>query len=246
MRKFLSRVLSVIICTSVVLSTAISGAAETIKVEPTYPIHGNKCGLVITTPKIDRDVQLSIVQISADGNYKYYDTVIPAGGESSGENDYSFEIEGKDDALYSMTIGVEKYKGSNLYNLYTHEFTVLDTDDIITETVKGYTYNISVEGAEKLDSPTLTSITEPIKDENNIVSSSLAVSFPISDTKLGDVNFDNTINLADVVAIATYVLDKNYFNETQIAVGDYNQDGKTGLLDAVDVSISILPNNKKA
>ncbi len=238
MNKFLSRMLSAVICAGVAVSTAVSASAETININPKYTIHGNKCGAVVITPDIERDVAVTITQISPDGDYKYYDTVLPSSAVAG--NDYTFMLEGKhDDSYYKIKIAVPKYKGSNEKIEYIYDFSIDDPDYIDTNEA-GYIYWFSVLGSEEISELTVTANQEPYIDENMIVITNSEVTFPISSIMPGDVNFDGVINLYDVIDIAKYMLNKNHFNDSQIAAGDYNSDGNVNLYDAIAISKDML------
>ena len=116
MKKLVSGLTSAVLCVGLILSAA-AVSAETTVIEPDYPVNGNKCGTVLITPELDRNVYIKIEQIIEEGNYKYYDTVISA--DSSVGKTYSFTLEGKEDVSYIMTVGVPKYKGSDTVS-YTH------------------------------------------------------------------------------------------------------------------------------
>lgn len=240
MKKFLSKIISAAVCAGVMLSTALSAAAETVTVEPDYPIHGNKCGTVVITPQLDREVYVKITQLTPDGDYVYYNTVIPAGGETVGETDYSFIVEGKDDSSYTIALGVPKHKGSNDTQEITYDFTVRDTDYIVDEEINGYVYQFLVSRNDELEQPEITAEHESVIDENCIVTTVVAVSFPASDIIPGDVNFDEVINLYDVIEITKYMMDSSYFGDDQIAAADYNADGKVNLYDAIDIAKMIM------
>ena len=157
MKKILTKIISAAVCAGLVLSTAMSAAAETIIVEPQYPLHGNKCCDVFITPEIDRVIYVKITQITNEGDYVYYDTVIPAGGEATGENDYDIVLEGKDDTSYKMVLGVPKYKGSKDTQEFTYEFSAKDPDFNPDEETEGYVYYVSVQRNDELEQPELTS-----------------------------------------------------------------------------------------
>lgn len=240
MKKIFSKIISAAVCAGMVLSTAMSAAAETVTVEPDYPIHGNKCGTVIITPELDREVYVKITQLTPDGDYVYYNTVLPAGGEAVGETDYSFIVEGKDDSSYTITLGVPKYKGSKDTQEITYDFTVSDTDFIVDEEINGYVYMFSVLRNDDLEQPEITAENEAVMDENGIVTTAVTFTFPASDIIPGDVNFDEDINLYDVIEITKYMMDPSYFGDDQIAAADYNADGKVNLYDAIDIAKMIM------
>lgn len=240
MNKLLSKIISAAMCAGVVLSTAISAAAESVNVEPDYPLHGNKCGAVVIKPELDREVYVTITQLTPDGDYVYYNTVIPAGGEAVGENDYTFIIEGKDDVSYTMTLGVPKYKGSDDTQDFIYDFTVSDTDYIVDEVIKGYVYSVSIERNDELELPEITSSEDPVKNEENVIVSSMVISFPASDIIPGDVNFDEVVDLYDVIEIAKYLMNKDYFGKDQIAAGDYDGNGSVDLYDAISIAKMIM------
>lgn len=240
MNKFMTKVISAAISTVMVMGTAMSVSAEKITVEPDYPIHGNKCGELVLSPEINRDIYVKITQYSPDGDYVYYNSVIPAVGAASGDNDYSFILEGKDDVSYDVSIGVHKYNISSEPLLYTYEFTVKDTDNITNETVSGYLYSFKITGSEDFKEPTVLESTSAEKNEQNVIALSKTVSFPVSEGIPGDVNFDSSVDLHDAIEIAKYLLDNSRFTAEQLKAGDFNGNGKVDLHDAVGIAKSLL------
>ncbi len=243
MKNNISKIISMAVCAGMILSSTMSVSAETVLVESKYEFHGNKCGEVIISPEIDRDICVSIVQVTEDGNFKYYDNVvIPAGGELTGEDDYSFVLEGKGegDTKYSMTIGVPMYKGSTNYQNFVQEFVIRDTDFIVDEVVEGYVYTYTITRNDELEEPTVTESSESVKGKDNIYLSAMTIAYPASDTTPGDVNLNGMVDLYDVIDIAKYLMNKDYLTEDQIAAGDYNTDGKTDLYDAIGVAKYIM------
>ena len=81
---------------------------------------------------------------------------------------------------------------------------------------------------------------EPIKDENNFITTSAVLSFPLSDITPGDVNFDGVVDLYDAIGIAKYLMDSSYFNEEQLIAGDYNKNGTVDLYDAIDIAKTLF------
>lgn len=54
-----------------------------------------------------------------------------------------------------------------------------------------------------------------------------------SDQLFGDVNFDNELNILDIVLIVGYILDTQNFSDEQITYSDANQDENIDILDVV-------------
>ena len=171
------------------------------------------------------------------GNYKYYDTIISG---DSAENIYLFTLEGKDDVSYIMTVGVPEYKGTEELLVYNYEFSIRDTDFITDEEIAGYVYSFAVERNDELETPVFSADGEPIKDENNYITTSAVLSFPLSDITPGDVNFDGVVDLYDAIGIAKYLMDSSYFNEEQLIAGDYNKNGTVDLYDAIDIAKTLF------
>lgn len=240
MKKFLTRIFATVVCAGVMLSTAISAAAEYYYIDPQYPIHGNKCGTVVIRPEIDRAVAVTITQLTQDGDYVYYDTVIPAGGENTGLDDYLFELEGKDDVTYRISLGVPKYKGSEDYQMYEYEFIIADTDNIVDGSVNKYIQCFFIQRNDELEAPELTSVYDETVDEENNVWNGCVLTFPASDIIPGDADLNEIVDLYDVIAIARYLMNPSSLNEAQIAAGDFNLDGKTDLYDAIDISKKMM------
>lgn len=237
MNKIISRIISAALSTSIIFGTAASVYAETISVEPNYPIHGNKCGALYIDPELDRDVYVKITQFTEDGDYVYYDTKISSPGEdNSGAVDYSFILEGKDDVSYTVSIGVPKYKLSKNQGIFTYEFTISDTDNIVDETVNGYSYIFEVVGSEDLNAPAVVATSLLTKTDDNVYEKSLSVAFPTSDYLPGDANFDDRIDLYDAIEIAKYLIDKSYFGSEQLKAADINEDNKVDLYDAIEIA----------
>jgi len=57
---------------------------------------------------------------------------------------------------------------------------------------------------------------------------------------MGDVNFDDTVNVLDVVLIVGYILDSQDFSDTQILYADINNDQAVDILDIVVIINLIL------
>ena len=57
---------------------------------------------------------------------------------------------------------------------------------------------------------------------------------------LGDLNFDNTIDVLDVVLLVNFVLESTYPSDLEFSAGDINQDGVLNVLDVVQVVNLIL------
>ena len=77
MKKILKHSASAVLCAGLLMYSAANVSADIIKNEPNYPMYGNICGSVKITSEINRDVQVQISQVTNEGNYIYYNTVIP-------------------------------------------------------------------------------------------------------------------------------------------------------------------------
>lgn len=240
MKKCLSRIFATVICAGVMLSTSLSAAAESYTIEPDYPLHGNKCGTVVIKPEIDREITVTITQFTQDGDYVYYNKVIPACGENTGLDDYHFRLEGKDDVSYSISLGVAKFKGSSTYQTIAYEFNIPDTDNFVEEVVNGYITTFVITGNEEQEEPEMVIDTEPVTDENNNICNLATVVYPVSEIMLGDLTYDEKVNIYDVIELAKYIMDPTIFNEAQIQAGDYNMDGTTNLHDAIAIAKMIM------
>ena len=60
------------------------------------------------------------------------------------------------------------------------------------------------------------------------------------DGSIGDINYDSTINILDVVLITNYILTQNSEDECSTYYSDINQDGVINILDIVSIVNSIL------
>lgn len=56
----------------------------------------------------------------------------------------------------------------------------------------------------------------------------------------GDVNYDGSLNVIDVVLIVNYILDAGEFSNDQISISDFNSDGSVDILDIVEIINYIL------
>ena len=56
----------------------------------------------------------------------------------------------------------------------------------------------------------------------------------------GDVNFDGTLNVLDVVEIVGFVLNTTTPTEEQLLTGDMNQDGILNILDVISLVSEII------
>lgn len=236
MKKLISKIASLAVCTGILLSSQTAAYAETISVDPDYPIHGNKCGIVYVNPEIDRDVYITITQYTPDGDYAYYNTVIPAAGSAAGENDYSFVVEGKDDVTYDIVIGVPKFKSAKDPQIYKYKFTIRDTDDIVDDTINGYSFYFEVVGGDEFEAPTLISSIDQPKGEDNIVSETKTIYFPLSDYTRGDVDFNGKIDLYDAIEIAKYMANHKYLSGVRLLAADYDGNGVVDLYDAIGIA----------
>ncbi len=237
MKKIMSKILSAAVCTGVLFASAAGAAAETINVEPTYPIHGNRCATISFHPELDREVNVNITQCSPEGDYTYYKDA-KISGDAEGSNEYTFILEGKDDSPYKMEIGVPKYKGSSEFQKITYDFTILNTDNI--EDLEGYIYTFTILRNDDLEEPEITVNGDETKNENNVITRNITLSFPASDTTPGDVNFDGLVNLYDIIEIARYLMNSDYLTPEQLEAADYNGDKKVNLYDAIDIAKMIM------
>ena len=60
------------------------------------------------------------------------------------------------------------------------------------------------------------------------------------DILIGDVNFDNVLNILDLVLIVNFIISDLNFNENQISSADFNFDGNIDILDIVQIVNCIL------
>ena len=206
-------------------------AAANVRIEPKYPMHGNKCGMVTVVPDVERDIHVVIVQNTIDGDYKYYDEIIPADAQ---DRVSEFALEGKDDVMYTITIGVPKYKGTQQYEEYTDKFGVPDTDEMTDSDIAGYnfTFNVGKNEAEEVASQ-ITRKGEA--DIEKIVQTETALLFPVLEAIKGDVNNDGKVNVRDAAAIASGIVKGIELPP----YGDFNDDGKVNIRDAAAIASSI-------
>lgn len=235
MKKIVSKIVSVTSAMALAAGTSSYVFAETISVDPAFPLNGNKCGQVIVEADISRDVYVTIDQVTQDGVYKYYDMVmIPA---SDTDDSYSFVLEGNDEASYNIVIGVPKYKHSAKHQTFEESFMVYDTDEIKAEGAEGYEYTYVINEGEELLSE---KVTESDKDENNVIKSLTNLYFPISDYAAGDITMNETIDLYDAIEIAKYIMNLRDFTEDEMEIADFNADGNIDLYDVVGIAKMIM------
>ena len=60
---------------------------------------------------------------------------------------------------------------------------------------------------------------------------------------VGDVNFDGTVNVLDVVLMVNYILNSGGFNDAQFEAGDFNSDDTINVLDVVQITNLIMELN---
>ena len=213
-------------------------AAANVAVEPKYPMHGNKCGMITIVPNVERDVHVTIVQNTPDGDYKYYDEVIPVDAD---DRTFEFKLEGKDDSVYTVTIGVPKYSGSQQCVEYTESISVKDTDEMTDDSISGYnfTYNINKneeEGKEDAETAAYEKTKDGVIDSDKIVQNEADLSFPVLEGLKGDANGDGTVNVRDAAAIASALAKGTELPLT----ADFNGDGKVNIRDAAAIAGSLL------
>ena len=78
-------------------------------------------------------------------------------------------------------------------------------------------------------------------DEENTLVGGLAIKFTTDETCiLMDIDQDNIINVIDVVAIISYILGTNEFNESELCASDVNGDTIINVVDIVEIIDTIL------
>ena len=232
MKKIIS-VIAASLCTAALISNMTVYGKQAIPNE-NISLHGNKCGKLTVTSEIDRDVFIKIDCVTPDTyGYHYYDCVITAADEDCV---LEFALEGDNDAVYSVTVGTYKHKGSDVLQEITEEIVVYDTEDI-DENVSAYYFDFTVSEGEKLES---IIVKENLKDENNSVNCSKQLFFPLSENPIGDVNMDLVINVRDCAAIVSMLAQGNT-NELP-ECSDYNCDGAINVRDAAAIASAIAKN----
>lgn len=236
MKKILSGIISSFIAAS--MSIGMIASAETAQ-EPNFSMNGNKCGKVIVRAEIESDVHVTITQHTEEGDFDYYESVIPS---DANDGVYSFILEGKDDASYTVKIGVSKYKNSSSsasLQYYEDEFVVHDTDEIKTQDVSGYEYKYTVYEGDELKSEKTV---ENKKNSSNIIQNEVNVYFPMSDALPGDSNLDGVVNIRDAANIARMVAQNKASQLPETS--DYNGDGKVNVRDAAAIAKDASQKNK--
>lgn len=227
MKKILSGLTALLTASALSLT-----AAANVKVEPIYPMHGNKCGLVTVAAEIDRDVHVVIVQNTPEGDYTYYDEIISVDAD---DRTFEFALEGRIDVDYTVTIGVPKYKGSNNYEEYSNMVVFQDTDEIADGSIDSYTFTYNIKPNEE-DIFNSEKIKDYFANEDKIVQSETDLYFPALEGLKGDANGDGIINVRDAAAIAS-ALAKGV---ELPSYADFNGDGKVNIRDAAAIAGSLL------
>lgn len=236
MKKILKHTVSAVLCAGLLMCTAANVSAEIIKNEPDYPMYGNICGSVRITSEINRDVKVQISQVTEEGNYVYYNTVIPKCDGSITPNTYYFDVEGKNDVSYSIKLTASKYAGTEIYQSYETSFTVADTDYAEDNEIKGYSIDFSIKKDDTLAVPALMKGKAVFTDAESIYHTSSEVGFPLPEIAIGDINSDSQIDVFDAIAVAQYTVGKNSFTDLQLLAADFNQDGKVDVFDAIAIA----------
>lgn len=224
MKKFIGS----IIATAIAVSSLSMTAAAKVTVEPNFTMHGNQCGKVVVKSTVNRDVYVSIVQNSPDGQYHYYDDVILTADD---DPTHEYIIEGKNDVDYTVTIGVAKYSGSQELEVFEDTITVYDTDEKLLQSLSGYKYTYTIDKSET-DEITSEITKESEISNDNVLENKSTVYFPIQDRLRGDVNGDGVVNIRDAAAISSSLTR----GETLPEYADFNNDGKVNIRDAAAIS----------
>ena len=229
MRKTISAITALFCTVALIGNMAVFG--KTAQPDEDIILHGNKCGTLTVTSKIDRDVFIKIDCVTPDSyGYHYYDCVITADDK---DNVLEFVLEGDNEAVYNVTVSTYKYNGSGVLQEITEEIVVYDTEDI-DEEVSAYNFSFTVSEGEELES---SIITENLKDKNNIVNYSKQLSFPLAENPMGDANMDLVVTVRDCALIATMLAQGN-INEL-LDCSDYNCDGTINVRDAAAIASAL-------
>ena len=229
MRKFISAITASFCTVALIGNMAVYG--KTAQPAEDITLHGNKCGKLTVTSEIDRDVNIKIDCITPDTyGYHYYDCVIDADEK---DNVLEFVLEGDNEAVYTVTVSTYKYKGSGVTQEIMEEIIVYDTEDI-EEEVAEYHFDFTVSEGEELESST---ITENLKDENNIVNNSKQLFFPLAENPIGDANLDSMVNVRDCALIVSMLAEGNISELPECS--DYNCDGTINVRDAAAIASAL-------
>ena len=210
------------VLTGLMLTTSVNAQTAV----PNYPMHGNRCGKVLVSSAINRDVHIRITQNGLDGHCIFYDEVIKA---NSTDKVLEFEIEGSNEADYTIDIGVPKYIGSKVYKEYSEKLTVPDTDEM-DNNVSCYQFSYTA-NENTLDEVSSSSVNESI-NESGTVKTDRLVLFPISDKLLGDANDDGMVNVTDAAFIAYTLAKRKDLPDN----ADYNEDDLVNVRDAASIA----------
>ena len=226
MKKIISGIVSFITAAAAM----VTAASAEVYIQPKYPFNGNRCASVVVDSDINSKVHVKIVRNSLEGDHTYYDDYIYA---DDSDKIHCFELEGKDDVTYTLTIGSEKLKGSSKFEEYSTVLQINDTDEMPYSDTAGYRYiySVSESGFDDKDSYILY---ENEKTEDNITETKTVLLFPVQEGLAGDANTDGSVNVLDAVFIAKKLAQGKGSELPDTA--DYNNDGKKNVVDAVAIA----------
>ncbi|MGN0620261.1 MAG: dockerin type I repeat-containing protein [Porcipelethomonas sp.] len=237
MKRIFSRFLALTACLCMSEFTVMSVCADTITAEPDLPLFGNVCGVLNITSNVPRDINIEIKQMTSEGDDVYYDMVIPGSDEEDSPDSYSFEVFGKDDSPYTLTISMQRYTDSEEILVFSKVFTVADTDFITDKKINKYIYEYTIERNDALEEPEFTTeIGKFYMDEDNNQHMVYTLSLPVAEILSGDVNRDKIIDVFDAIAVAQYTVGKTQFDDVGMIAADYNSDGNVDVFDAIGIA----------
>ena len=103
------------------------------------------------------------------------------------------------------------------------------------------TYNISFNSNDQeIDFSTINLTVFPLYHSYAQKSIDYNIVRVIEDIILGDVNFDSSLDVIDIVLLVSYIVGSSDFNQNQIIVSDLNEDVSIDILDIVALINIIL------
>ena len=126
-----------------------------------------------------------------------------------------------------------------------------EISDILGEVVDGLvgvreiepygTYNISFNYIDQeLDFSTINLSVFPLHHSYAQKSIDFNIVRLFEDITLGDVNFDSSLDVIDIVLLVSYIIGSSEFNQNQVIASDLNEDNSIDVLDTVSLINIIL------
>ena len=140
---------------------------------------------------------------------------------------------GKGSITRRSVLGVSAYLDENM--TYANEHITFEDIDLIEDIISG-TNGLLTKGQK---------ISADISNEGAITQYDLTILQTLmndSSLTLGDINIDGVVNVADILAIASYILDDGSYSQGSLGLyaADINQDGLVNIADIVEITKLVL------